>query len=222
MYSEDWCNPMTAQDTLLTKIIEKYTLHPCVCSCCGTPVSLDSYFEQFDKFYKFCSVECSTKFIKEFKDAPINNKCRSATEQMIFNYLKGTYSSYKIDHNVSDVIPPYELDFVFRDKNLAIEYNGYLHSSDKFGKRQRHYQLNDKKKKTLLCRDLCWNLITINSSIGLFIRPNLSKEILAMVKLNVDKILNQFYYGYCINLVVDSEHGIQIIEEKLSYKKEKG
>ena len=73
MYNKDWCNPMTAQDTLLTKIIEKYTLHPCVCSCCGTPLSLDSYFEQFDKFYKSYNIKDLFYDLPILKSGETNN-----------------------------------------------------------------------------------------------------------------------------------------------------
>lgn len=213
---------MTKSQDLYNSLETKYTSHPDICSYCGQPVSLEQYIDQYEYKHRFCCTECYDLYVKNIKFAPINNKCESAVEQMIFNYLKGTYSEHKIDHNVTDIIPPYELDFVFVDKNIAIEYNGYLHFSDKYGvKRQRKYQLNDKKKKTIMCRDLCWNMITINSSIGLFVRPDLSKQVLRSMKKYIDKFITQNYYGQCVNIIITSDNTIDINEETIAYKKEK-
>ena len=72
--------------------------------------------------------------------------------------IQSLLDSLGIRYSSSDrsVIPPLELDIVIPDHNLAIEFNGLIWHSEKYGK-DRHYHSH----KTKLCNDAGFRLVHI-------------------------------------------------------------
>ena len=101
----------------------------------------------------------------EFWQTPMDNlqgcgcpKCGrifSINENNINNFIKNNLST-NIITNSRDIIPPYELDIYIPDKKIAIEYNGVIWHSEKFGK-NKNYHLT----KTELCEKQGIRLIHI-------------------------------------------------------------
>ena len=76
-------------------------------------------------------------------------------EEEIISFLKDILNT-EIQTRNKNIIKPYELDIYIPDKKLAIEYDGLVWHSEKFGK-DRNYHLN----KTLLCEKKGIRLIHI-------------------------------------------------------------
>ena len=76
-------------------------------------------------------------------------------EEEIISFLKDILNT-EIQTRNKNIIRPYELDIYIPDKKLAIEYDGLIWHSEKFGK-DRNYHLN----KTLLCEKKGIRLIHI-------------------------------------------------------------
>ena len=79
----------------------------------------------------------------------------SKNEEIISKLLKSK-TNFEILERVKTIIPPYELDIYIPDKKLAIEYDGLIWHSEKFGK-DKNYHLN----KTELCEKQGIRLIHI-------------------------------------------------------------
>lgn len=78
----------------------------------------------------------------------------SSGEKQIEQFLKGM-GNFTINTNVRTIIPPYELDIVVPEKNLAIEYCGLYWHSDRFKDRNYH------RMKTDMCQQKGYRLLTI-------------------------------------------------------------
>lgn len=207
------------------ELLQKYEKKPVLCSYCGKPLSFKEYVSQFDQEYKFCTKRCFYKF-KNNKASEDFKTFNSLTEKIIFKFLSENYNNRTIYHNVDYLIPPYEIDFIFPKEKLAIEYNGTLHYTAKYGKRKnKKTKFNDQKKKRLLCEDLDWKLCRLWSTIGLYTREELFKNALETLKEGIDKLLDVPCYGDCIDIVVLKNEDIEVFynENDLSkiYKEEK-
>lgn len=79
----------------------------------------------------------------------------SKNEEIISKLLKSK-TNFEILERVKNIISPYELDIYIPEKRVAIEYNGLIWHSEKFGK-DRNYHLN----KTIACEKQGIRLIHI-------------------------------------------------------------
>jgi very-short-patch-repair endonuclease len=80
---------------------------------------------------------------------------RSTAETELVNYIKSITNS-EIILNSKSIIPPYELDIVIPELNVAIEYNGIFWHSELSG-RPKYYHIN----KTQRCNEIGLQLIHI-------------------------------------------------------------
>lgn len=78
----------------------------------------------------------------------------SKGEIEIKNYLEE--NGLNVETRVRNIIPPYELDLYIPDKRIAIEYDGLIWHSDKFGKDEKYHL-----RKTELCEEKGIQLIHI-------------------------------------------------------------
>jgi len=197
-----------AKEHLIDELINKYEKKPCVCAYCGVPISFEEYVKQFERDKRFCSKSCYMKF----KNNMLKNNgdvFSSCTERVIHNFMSKCYPHLNIRHNVTDIIEPYELDFVIDDYNLVIEYNGTLHFKNKYAKKkERKTKLNDnKKRKMLIKKGYC--LCRLWSCIGLYTRPELMKEALDELKIHIDACLKDPHRrGDVIDVIVNTDHDI--------------
>ena len=84
------------------------------------------------------------------------NSTRSKQEEEIFNFIKSLDKNVEIVRGNREIIKPFELDFYFPEKKLAIEFNGLYWHSDLSGMK-RNYHLN----KLKLCESKNIQLIQI-------------------------------------------------------------
>lgn len=196
------------------ELLHKYQKKPVICSYCGKPLIFKDYVKQYDQERKFCDKKCYTLSKKENK--PVKDSFSSITEEVIYNFLTQNYSNYEIRHNVTDIIEPYELDFVFDHFKLVIEYNGRLHYTNRYcEKRTRKTKLNDTKKKKLLV-GMGYCVCRLWSELGLYTRPELFQRALCVLKENVDKcLINPHRCGLVVDMLVSINENIEIREEKL-------
>ncbi|MDE5888940.1 MAG: DUF723 domain-containing protein, partial [Bacilli bacterium] len=94
------------------------------------------------------------KHINSEHGCPKCSIINSKNEKDVFKYCSKL--NQNIEENVRNIISPYELDIYLPDYKLAIEYNGLLWHSEKYGK-DRNYHLN----KLELCNQQGINLIQI-------------------------------------------------------------
>ena len=117
------------------------------CPICHEYVSHD-YYSIFSK--SLCGIKDEHLLIC--------NKCSynaySMAENELYNYIKSIYPTEPI-RNSKDIIPPYELDLYYPEKQVAIEFNGSYWHSDKFKQKQYHFN------KFKLCKDKNIRLISI-------------------------------------------------------------
>jgi Zn finger protein HypA/HybF involved in hydrogenase expression len=78
----------------------------------------------------------------------------SKNEMLIINHVKSL--GFELDERNRTLIKPFELDIVIHEKKIAIEYNGLVWHSEKFGKGRNYH-----KNKTDRCRDKGYRLIHI-------------------------------------------------------------
>jgi very-short-patch-repair endonuclease len=197
-----------------SELLKKYQKKPEVCAYCGKPIIFKDFVRQYDQDRKYCSKNCYTLSKKEFKQ--VKSGFGSITEEVIYNFLVQNYPDQKIRHNVTDIINPYELDFVIDKYKLVIEFNGRLHYVNKYGdKRGRRTKLNDtKKKKMLLMQGYC--VCRLWSEIGLYTRPDLFQKALFTLKEQIDKCLkNPQRCGQAIDILVSIDENINIIKDSV-------
>jgi very-short-patch-repair endonuclease len=206
------------------ELLQKYKKKPITCDYCGKPLSFKEFVSQFDQEYKFCTKRCFHTF-KNITVSDENKSFNSLTEKVIYKYLAEQYPHKTIFHNVEYLIPPYELDFIFPEEKLVIEYNGTLHYTSKYGKKKnKKTKFNDQKKKKLVCDEMVWRMCRLWSTIGLYTREEYFKSALAALKEGIDKLLECPSYGDCVDIVVLKNGDLDIFynENDLSkiYKEE--
>lgn len=195
------------------QLLQKYQKKPEICSYCGKPLVFKDFVRQYDQERKFCCKKCFSSSKKENK--PIRAEFSSITEEVIYNFLVQNYSNLALRHNVTDIINPYELDFVFDELKIVVEFNGRLHYNNRYcEKRTRKTKLNDTKKKKLLV-GMGYCVCRLWSELGLYTRPELFKRALSVLKCNLDKCLtNPHRCGLVVDMLVSMDENINIIEEK--------
>lgn len=126
--------------------------------------SFYNYMDDYVNSQEFITVICPIH--GEFKVTPNDHiekhsgcpKCgnqRSDGEEEIYEFCK-TISNEAIRRD-KNLISPYELDIVFPNKHIAIEYNGLLWHSEQYKEDAKRYHLD----KTKRCNDNAINLIHI-------------------------------------------------------------
>lgn len=191
-------------------LLRKYRKKPCICAYCGSPIPFKEFVNQYDQDFKFCDRRCFHKYQSSLK--PIDKEFSSQTERLIFEFLTQNYSNEKIDHNINDLIPPYEIDFLFIEKHIVIEYNGTLHYTSKYGdKKSRKTKLNDRKKRNIICKDIHYKLIRIWSEVGLFTRMDLFDKVLVVLKDVIDYVMVENCFGKCNDIIVKSDGTIETV-----------
>lgn len=81
-----------------------------------------------------CGKEFSRRLDKALKSVTCNHCGKSSGEVSLGQYLRSLDEEFRV--GVKDLIAPYELDFYYPERKLAIEYNGdYFHSDRKIGER---------------------------------------------------------------------------------------
>jgi very-short-patch-repair endonuclease len=106
----------------------------------------------------------SSIYLKKKNNIEICNQCNeyigSKGEQDVYEYVASIYSG-KIIRNTRKLIPPYEIDILIPDLNIAIEFNGDYWHSEKV--KDEHYHLIKLNKclskgyKLLQIRENDWN-----------------------------------------------------------------
>lgn len=195
------------------KLLKKYQKKPELCAYCGRPLIFKEFVKQYDQEKKYCSKNCYNLLKKA--NTPLKPGFSSATEEVIYNFLTSHYPDLEIQHNVSTIIAPYELDFVIDKYKLVIEYNGQLHYVNRYNKkRERRTKLNDsKKKKLLMLNGYC--LCRLWSELGLYTRPTLFRKALNILKDQITKCINNTCrYGTVIDVLVSIDEEISIICQK--------
>jgi len=208
--------PARKDTAYFNELLRKYKRKPDICSYCGAPISFREFVTQFEQEHKFCCKKCFRAFKQEKKARVDTDKCRSGTEEVIYRFLSTTYPNIDIRHNVNDLIPPYELDFVCEKERIAIEYNSIFHYYPKFGdkKKCRRAKLNDKKKKTLVCKELNWNMVRLWSEIGIYSKPALFELALQEIKKAVDLLRSSSCLGRCIDIIVSDAEEITVYKDE--------
>lgn len=215
---------LTKNFDFITDLQKNYDSHPVICCFCGEPLSFKKYYNQYENSKRFCSKKCKADYIKETSLEITCDEFCSRTEKTIYTFISLHYPELIITHNLTKILPPYEIDFCIEtsnDKNIFIEYNGTLHCSrKKKGTMQRSIEkrkINDKIKKEKLCSERKEKLIRIWSEIGLYSKPEIFNKALKELKLNIDIILqNHIYkdYGLCCEIIIDKNGDIHKFMEK--------
>ena len=109
---------------------------------------------------------------------PICAKAVSGAERTLVEYIEEL--SIEVTPSSRQIIPPFELDLYLEDKKFAIEYNGLIWHSERFGK-DKNYHAN----KTRMCAEKGIQLIHIWEDEWLR-NPDLVKRMLAR-KLGVSE-----------------------------------
>jgi len=193
-------------------LLQKYKKKPSVCAYCGKPIIFKDFVKQYDQELKFCSRTCYVLLQKDKK--PIRLGFSSITEEVIYKFLLEHYPNETIRHNVVDIIPPYELDFVFDEHKIIVEFNGRLHYTNRYGdKKTRRTKLNDsKKKKLLVMNGYC--VCRLWSELGLYTRPHLFDKALDTLKNNLDYCLHNIKrYGLVVEMLISVDESIEIRKE---------
>lgn len=121
---------------------------------------------------------------------------QSKQEENIFDFIKEIETATVLQRD-TDVISPYELDIYIPNKRVAIEYDGLIWHSDKFGK-DKDYHLN----KTHLCEEKGIHLIHI-----------FEDEWLYKSKVVKSRIIELFGHFHKNNMINNSEFVISSINE---------
>lgn len=132
---------------------------------CTPLFSFDEYHGVSHQYQWQCK-RCDTIFSDHIDNGsdPMCTTCfpegrrSSAGERQLVEFIKTHLGITNLRQNVTDIIPPKELDIWIPDHNLAIEYNGlYWHSELKIPDRSYHQQ------KLRACADVGVRLIQIFS-----------------------------------------------------------
>jgi hypothetical protein len=117
----------------------------------------------YDKLHSFYCNDCQTEF-QDYLYAghiPICRTCNpvipnsSKIEEEIFNFIKSLGISAV--QRIRSIIPPKELDIYIPEKQIAIEFNGLIWHSERFGNKPKTYHI----EKTKLCEEKGIHLIHI-------------------------------------------------------------
>lgn len=110
---------------------------------------------------------------------------QSKQEEELFEFIKEIENTTVLQRN-NNIIPPYELDIYIPDKHIAIEYDGLIWHSDKFGKNMNYHL-----RKTSICAEKGIHLIHIFEDEWLS-KPN-------VVKAKITELLGYFHKNNIIN-----------------------
>ena len=194
----------------INELTKRYNNKLVFCDICNKSIPFKKFVTQYNQTKLYCSKKC------KFKDPNKDNKevkFASRTEQAIFIFLSLEYQNSKIDHNISDFIPPFEIDF--KIDNIFIEYNGSFHISSKRKGLERKIEktkLNDKTKKELICINNNKSLIRIWAEIGLYSRPKLFNDVLLYLKNRINYLKSNNILGICIEICIDKDENIHVFE----------
>lgn len=200
--------------SFITKLENNYDSNPSYCSHCGKSLTFKKFYKQFECDLKFCCKKCAS----HYPDIEIN-KFSSETEKIIYTFLSLSLPQYSIRHNITDVFPPYEIDMCIETENFPIffEYNGTLHMARKNGtlnKSTAKRQINDKIKKTEICKNRQQKMIRLWSNKGLYSKPTIFEECLNLVLENINYLIKTNHsYGQCIDVVYGGKE-MYIYKEK--------
>lgn len=167
-------------------------------------------FEEFIgvgiKRYPFECLKCGEKTESRIDDGSLprcpicepflDSGGQSKIESDFLNFIKNAYNNEVSSRN-RDIITPYELDVLIKDKNLAFEVNGLYWHSEKQGK-GRLYHLY----KTKLCNEKGIRLIQIYEDEWL----NKTSIVKDKIKSLLGLIKNKVYARECeVRLISESE-----------------
>ncbi len=148
--------------------------------------------------YKWKCTECSTDFLHSLilGSQPRCPVCFPVSEKSLEKKLENFLRSFNmfIELRTRTIIPPYELDFYFPDKKIAIELNGlYWHSELNGEKTHGYHQLKYRRCKTQGIQLIqIWDIEWINKQdiIESMIQAKLgfSKERLYARKLTIKEV----------------------------------
>jgi hypothetical protein len=149
------------------------------------------------KFYYGRGIRCETCNPRQVKFV-------SNEEQEVFDYINKDLDIQGIQQD-KKIINPYELDMVFEDYKIAIEYCGlYWHSEFSSGKNKYYHQ-----KKLNLANQKGYRLITIFSD-----EWNFKKEIVKSKLKNIFKKTQNRYYARKLKIHEVPESESKLFQEK--------
>lgn len=193
----------------IKKLFDTYQDNPVNCFVCNKSLTFRKYLNQFSNSRFYCSKKCREK--DHFHNK--GNSFASNTEKAIYTYLTLSYPNSNRQHNIKDLIPPYEIDFSVDD--IYIEYCGSFHFSTKKKGMERKIEktkLNDKKKRDLICKEIKSTIIRIWAEIGLYSRPELFNKVLKELKKQIDLVKMNSIKGICIEICIDRDEQIHVFE----------
>ena len=197
----------------ITKLENNYDSNPSYCSHCGKPLTFKKFYKQFEFEKKFCCKKCAS----QYSEVEVN-KFSSETEKTIYAFLSLTLPQYNIKHNITDIFPPYEIDMCIETEHFPVflEFNGSLHA--RFNSHNLKCQINDKIKKTEICKNRQQKMIRLWSNKGLYSRPLIFEESLYKLKKCLQYMIRKNYnYGICVDIIVTfnkNDYSIDIFHEK--------
>jgi rubredoxin len=156
-------------------------------------------------------IECEKNHIFQmrFNDLQQGNRCPkcfkggvSMSEKEVLDYIK-SLGEIKITENDKTIIPPFELDIVIPEKNLAVEYCGLYWHCESNGKTKNYH-----KTKLEQCNKAGYRLITIFEDEWLIkqdIVKNRIRHILGMEK-------ERIYARKCVIKNIDRKQAKEFIE----------
>jgi len=109
----------------------------------------------YDKLYKFKCVKCGNEFVHCIYSGVIprceichpKNCGSSIGENEILEFIKLLLPNDEILHKIRKILDnKLELDIYIPSKNLAIEFNGIVWHSERFGGKDKNYHLNKTKE----------------------------------------------------------------------------
>lgn len=168
-----------------------------------------SNLENIDVRCKKCNSEKTVKFhygrgLNCDICNPISSKFVSKEEQEIFDFISNDLGIHNGEQSNRDIISPFELDMVFHDQKIAIEYCGlYWHSEFSSGK-DRNYHSN--KFQDVL--KYGYQLITIFSD-----EWNLKNSIVKSKLRNIFKKTQEVYYARKLKIAIVSNQDSKTFQD---------
>ena len=139
------------------------------------------------------------------RGCPKCGKQISYAEDKIRDYI-GKFNKYIIKTRVKNIISPYELDIYIPEKKVAIEYDGLIWHSEKFGK-DKNYHLN----KTELCEKQGIRLIHIFEDEWLEHEDIVKSKLRHILGCDVD--LPKIFARKCIVNEIDNQIAESFLEK---------
>ncbi len=152
----------------------------CICEWCGKKIARrKSQLKKSITGHVFCNLSCAASFNNTQK----RKSRRSKMEVKLFNLLKTEFPSLEILANNKNILDGYEVDIIFPQINLAIEWNGIVHYKPIYG--------ND-KLNLIQKRDIEKQEIAQKKNIELIVISDLvsTEKYLKEAFLNIKKIIN--------------------------------